>query len=887
MVNETHIGATKMVMRGKELFNNGQFALAGVCYQHAKRIYDEAQDAPNSLQMDFNLKECLDMARQHGQDYEAVKELAAEVMLDNKMLQQALPSFSVEGLLDRARAQWKREDFRGMIETSRECQQFLPDMGKEPARVTRGYLDFYQGAAFVGFNRYNDAMPHLRAANYFMKELVHVYGEELWACCLLYLGQALTISEPENAERMMQDAYDTLLALAEHNRSAGKSDRDARYYAGLAMLELARFQGETLIGGETGALPELFRYQQDAVGYLVPLRDAESDDEMQALYGRKVNHALTVLEKCVERIQPSSTSLLTAIADGCEAVFTDGSVDHEIVDALVKTAVAACQRARLTERMAAVARVGRARISDLELATKLDEMIAEFEHRQGLETQFAAAQQAVADGKFNAAYPALTAAAEHAQFLKETRLSSQIERLLTDTRLRDPAMTEEYLEEIRVLLRAGNFEEAEKQFSKLRTAQSNNPVLSAFRNEVSAAKVTIIEQHVQRMLAALTSGDMDGVEEAQNQAIALARQLPTDPPVLAQARRTLAQTLMQQHLQQAAECIENGNFFGADDEMLQAHGATDEFPDLAEALATAEEKMQADRQAIITQDQQHICDLIAAGQFAEVNVTLSDAARLGIPLELTDEQQSVINRYQQARKRLLEGRTFAGEQRIVEADAAYREVLQEPVAASFHDEVQAEYDALKKEWGKQQTGEAEKLVGDLKIAVTSRVNFKTAHAALDSLEALLPGSYDEKLVKQYRHKYELLSAHARRHYCHSMLSGTPMLITAGLLVVDVVLCVILMRYWEFLPIAAIGVGLLLATYSTAQCAVAKTTLAFTDKLHPFSLTTAGLADVLIAVGLCLAKKGMIGAVAGLAVGIGVFFIVELLLQKAMPIRVPE
>jgi hypothetical protein len=889
MVNETQGSATRLVFRGKELFGNGQYALAGVCYQHAKCIYDEAHDSPNSLQMELNLEECLALARQHGQDYEPVKELSAEVLLDNKLLQESLPSFSSEDLLQRARSQWQRENYRGLIETVRECQQFLPTMAKELAKQTRAYLDFYLGAAYVGLDRSKDALPHLRAANHTMRELLHVYGEEMWACCLLYLGQALAGSEPGNAERYLREAHDALLVLGEQQRAADKSDRDTIYYTGMALLELARVKADAVVAGHTGALPELLGSQREAVGFLLPLRDADVDADLQFLYRRKANQALTMLEKSLDHIPPSAVDLLTAVASQCEIAFTDLMTDEKLASALVRTAVTACQRARQDQRAAAIARSGRARVIDPELHAWLDGIIEEYEHREGLETRLAMAKQAISEGFFNTAYPDLEAAAEHAAYLKDTAMQSQIQRLLADTRLRDPGLVEGYLEEFRPLLRDGNFEEAERQLSRLRTAQGNNLALAEFRNEINAAKTAIVEQHVQAMLAALEAGDLDGVEEQKAQAVALARQLPAEPSALVQARRTLVEGVVQEHLRQAAELVQAGDFQGADEAFLQARGTAGDVPALAEILEAAGEQLQADRGQVIEREQRRIAELIAAGQHAEANLRQAELLRRGVPLELPDEHEELLNEYQHARRRLIEAQEFVSQGRITEADGAYRDVLLNAAAATFRDEVQDEYDLLKKDWLRQHKKEAERLVIELKAALGQKVDFKAARAALEALEALLPGSYDAKAVKPNRHRYELLWALAQRHYCKKdlLFAGTPLYITAGLLVVDIVLCVFISRLGiGFLPLAVIGLGLLAGTYSAAQCAAVKSMHAYTDKYHPFSVAAAGFTIALIVFGLSFTKIGFPWAI-GLGLGIGVFFLAEFLLRNAMPIRVPE
>ncbi|MHB0935111.1 MAG: ATP-binding protein [Armatimonadota bacterium] len=893
MVNETHVSAAKMMVRAKELFGNSQYALAAVCYQHAKQMYDEEHNTADSLQMDLNYQECLELARQNGQDYDMVKDLAPDVLLDTKSLQEALPDFSIDGLLERANEYWKKEDYRRLIETTRECQQFLPGMSKDMARQTRGYLDFYNGAAYVGLDRDKDALPLLRAANYALKELLHIYGEEMWACNLLYLGQAMAFSEPEAAEHSLQEAYDAFLALGEQNRAAGASDRDARYYTGLTLLELARFKGDALINGNAEALPELLRYQQEAVGYLLPLRDAanETDDaDEQLFYGRRANQALAVLEKCVDRIQPSAVRLLTAIVDACEASFTDIMVDGQLAVALIKTAIAACQRAQLNERAAEVSRSGRERVTDAQLGAWLDGIIEEYEHREGLEREFALAKQAITDGDFHEVYPALKAASEHAQFLKETAMLNQIERLLNETRLRDPGMVEQYLEEIRPLLRAGNFDEAERQLSKLRTAQGNTSALIAFRGEMNAAKLNIIEQHVKAMFAALDAGDMDGVEEAKNKATVLARQLPAEPAVLKEARRTLAEGVMKQHLHRAEECVRGGDFQEAEEALVLAHGAGDAIPELAEMLAVAEEQLQAYRQTVIAREQKRIGKLIAAGQFAEANLALVKITGSDESFELPLEQQELLNNYQHARKRLLEAQSFASSGQISQADAAYRDVLLNPAAVAFRDEVQDEYESLKKGWSEQHLQEAERLTGELKNALGRKIDFKAARSALEALEALIPGSYDDKVVRPLKHRYELLWALAQRHYCKkdALFSGKPLYFTAGAMVVDIVLCVLLGKFfgWGIPPLAVIGLCLLAGTYGAAQCAAVKSSLAYTDQYHPFSMAFAGFLAAVTVIGLSFARLPW-SWIAGIVLLIVTFAVIEFWQRLKMPIRIPE
>jgi len=889
MVNETQISATKLAIRGKELFSNGQFALAAVCYRHAKRIYEEAEDSANTRLMDLNVEECLDLARQHGQDFDTIKELAPEVLLDTKLLQESLPSFSIEDLLTRMHELWRHEDYRSMIETVRECQQFLPNMSKELARQTRGYLDFYLGAAYVGLDRSRDALPHLRAANHCMRELLHIYGELRWACCLLYLGQTLAGSEPGNADRFLHEAYDALLVLADQQSAAGKSDRDTAYYTGMALLELARLKVDALIAGDTAALPELLENQQKAVTCLLPLRDADVDPELQFLYRKKFNLALSLVEKSLDRIPPSAARQLSAVVDQCEIVFTDLMTDDLLASALIRTAIIACQRARLDERAAAIARAGRARVTDPELHAWLDGLIKEFEHRQGLEIRLASAKQAINEGFFSAAYPDLEAATEHAEFLKDTAMAGQIQRLLAETRLRDPALVEGYLEELRPLLRDGNFEEAERQLSRLRTSQGNNLALTAFRDEINAAKTTVVEQYVREMLAALDKGDMDGVDEAKARATALARQLPAEPAALAQARCSLAEGLAQQHLKRATACVQAGDFQSADEALLQARAAAGDTPEMAETLDEAERQSQIDRQAVVERAQRRIAKLIAAGRHAEASLTQAELIRHGVPLELPAAQQQLLNGYQQARKRLIEAQSFASQGRITEADGAYRDVLLNPAAASFRDEVQAEYDLQRKDWIKAHTQEAEQRLGELKGALGKQVNFKAARAALEALEALIPGSYDEKAVKPLKHRYELLWALAKRHYCKKdlLFSGKPMYITAGAMVVDIVLCVLLGKFfgWGFPPLAIIGLGLLAGTYSTAQCAAVKASLAYTDQYHPLSGALAGFLAALTV--FSLSFKFSWSWLAGLALLIVVAGVAELLLRNTMPIRVPE
>jgi|GEM_PF-2499467 len=888
MLNETQSNATKLVLRGKELFGNGQFALAAVCYQHAKLMYEETHDSPNSQQVELNYQECLELARQHGQAYEAVKELTPDVLLDTKLLQASLPSFSIEDLLKRAREQWRRENFRGMIETVRECQQFLSEMEKELAKQTRGYLDFYLGAAYLGLDRNRDAMPHLRASNHTMRELLHVYGEELWACCLLYLGQGLADSDPGNAERYLREAHDALLTLAEQQRAAGKSDRDTAYYTGMALLELARLKADQVIAGNTGAIQELLRNQQEAVRYLLPLRDAEMDDELRALYRKKINQALNVVDKTVDRIPPSTGDLLAAVADGCEIAFVNSLTDDRLAAALVRTAINACRRAGLDARAADVARSGRTHVANPELQSWLDGLIEEYEHRQGLETRLAAAKQAIAEGFFSAAYPDIQAATEHAEFLKDIAIQSQLKRLLAETRLRDPGLVDEYLEEIRPLLREGNFDEAERLLSRLRTAQGNNLALAEFRKEIDTAKTAIIEQQVKAMQAALEAGDLDGVEEAKNKAVALARQLPTEPPVLVEARRELVEGVMREHLRRAAECVQAGDFNSADEAFMQARGIAGDISVLAETLDAAEGQLQADRQAVIAREQRNISEAIAAGRYADANLKQATLLRQGMPLELPVEQQELLNEYEQARKRLLEAHEFASQGSITEADGAYRAVLLNPAAAPFRDEVQAEYDLLRKDWAKQHAGEAERLASELRMALGQRLNFKAARAALEGLDALIPGSYDEKAIRPFRHRYELMWALAKRNYCRNdlLFSGKPMFITIGLVVVDIVLCFFIGKLgWSFLPIGVIGLGLLAGAYGAMQCGAVKSMHAFTDKYHPFSLSAAGLLAALTAFGLSF--KFPWGWIAGLVLGIIVFGVTELMLRNAMPIRVPE
>ena len=893
MVNETHVSATKMMVRAKELFGNSQYALAAVCYQHAKQMYEEEHSTADSLQMELNLQESLELARQNGQDYDMVKDLAPDVLLDTKQLQATLPNFSIDGLLERAHEYWKKEDYRRLIETVRECQQFLPGMSKDMARQARGYMDFYTGAAYVGLDRDKDALPLLRAANYAMKELLHVYGEEMWACCLLYLGQATAFSEPEGAEQMLQEAYDAFLALGEQNRGAEKSDRDARYYTGLTLLELARLKGDALINGSADALPEVLRYQQEAVGYLLPLRDAanETDDaDEQLFYGRRANQALAVLEKCVDRIQPSAVSLLTAIVDACEASFTNIMVDGQLAVALVKTAIAACQRAHLGERAAEISRSGRERVTDADLVAWLDGIIEDYEHRDGLEREFALAKQAITDGDFREVYPALKAATEHAQFLKETAMINQIERLLNETRLRDPGMVEQYLAEIRPLLRAGHFDEAERQLSKLRTAQGNTSALIAFRGEMNAAKLNIIEQHVKAMFAALDAGDMDGVEEAKNKATVLARQLPAEPAVLKEARRTLAEGVMQQHLQHAEACVRSGDFQEAEESLVLAHGVGDAIPELAQMLATAEAQLQDYREKMLEREHKRVGKLIAAGQYAEANLAVAKLTGNGIPFELPLEQQEMLNNYQQARKRLLEAQSFASHGEISQADAAYREVLLNPAAVAFRDEVQDEYELLKKGWSEQHCQEAEKLTGALKNALGRTIDFKAARTALEALEALIPGSYHDRVVKPLKHRYELMWALAQRHYVKkdALSAGKPMYITGAAMGVDIAVTLLLgfLLHWGFAPLAVIGISLLAATYSTGQCAAVKSTLAYTDQYHPFSGAFAGFLAALVVIGLSFAKLPW-AWIAGIGVLVVAFAAVEFWQRLKMPIRIPE
>jgi len=889
MVNETHVSATKMMVRAKELFGNSQYALAAVCYQHAKTLYDGEHNTADSLQMDLNLQECLELARQNGQDYDMVKELAPDVLLDTKLLQEALPNFSIDGLLERAHEYWKKEDYRRLIETTRECQQFLPGMSKEMARQTRGYLDFYTGAAYVGLDRDKDALPLLRAANYALKELLHIYGEEMWACCLLYIGQALAFSDPETAEHTLQEAYDAFLALGEQSRGAEKSDRDARYYTGLTLLELARIQGDVLVNGDARVLPEILRYQQEAVGYLLPLRDAVTDADEQLFYGRRVNQALAVLEKCVDRIQPSAVTLLAAVVDACEASFTDIMVDAQLAVALVKTAIAACQRAHLNERASEISRSGRERVTDPELGAWLEGIIDEYEHREGLEREFSLAKQAIGDGDYSEAYPALKAASEHAQFLKETAMINQIERLLNETHLRDPGMVEQYLADIRPLLRTGNFEEAERQLSKLRTAQGNTSALIAFRGEMNAAKLEIIEQHVKAMFTALDAGNLDAVEEAKNKATVLARQLPAEPAVLKEARRTLAEGVMKQHLKHAEQCVQSGDFHEAEEALVLAHGVADPIPELAQMLAAAEEQLEAYRETMLAREQKRIGKLIAAGQFAEANLAVAKITGNGMPFELPLEQQELLNNYQLARKRLLEAQSFASSGRITEADAAYREVLLNPAAVAFRDEVQDEYEALKKEWSGQHLQEAERLTGELKTALGKKVDFKSARAALEALDALIPGSYDDKVIRPLKHRYELLWALAQRHYFKkdALRVGKPMYITGGAMGVDIAITLLLGKFlgWGFPPLAVIGISLLAATYSTGQCAVVKSSLAYTDQYHPFSGAFAGFLAALTVFGLSF--KFSWSWVAGIVLLIVTFAVVEFMQRLKMPIRIPE
>lgn len=890
MVNETHVSATKMMVRAKELFGNSQYALAAVCYQHARRLFEEDQNTTDSLQMDLNYQECLELARQNGQDYDAVKDLDPEVLLDTKLLQETLPSFSIDDLLQRAHVYWKKEDYRRLIETVRECQQFLPGMSKDMARQTRGYMDFYTGTAYVGLDRDKDALPLLRAANYAMKELLHIYGEEMWACCLLYLGQATAFSEPEAAEQTLQEAYDAFLALAEQNRAAGKSDRDARYYTGLTLLELARIKGDALVNGDVKALPDVLRYQQEAAGYLLPIREAAVDADEQLLYGRRANQALTLLEKCVDRIQPSAVNLLTAIVDACKAAFTDILLDGRLAVALIKTAIAASQRAHLNERTAAVARAARERVTDADVSAWLDGIIEEYEHRRGLEMEFAAAKRAIGEGDYHEAYPALEAAAEHARFLKETAMLNQIERLLAETRLRDPAMVDQYLDEIRPLLRDGNFDEAERQLSKLRTAQGNTSALIAFRGEINAAKLERIEQHVKAMFAALDAGDLDAVEEEKNKATMLARQLPAEPAVLKEARRTLAEGMMQQHLQRAEECVRSGDFQEAEEALVLAHGVGDAIPELAEMLATAEAQLQDYREKYVEREHRRIGKLIAAGQYAEANLAVAKLTSNGIPVELPVEQQEMLNNYQQARKRLLEAQSFANNGEITQADAAYREVLLNPAAVSFRDEVQDEYELLRKDWSEQHRQEAERLTGELKNALGRTIDFKTARASLEALEALIPGSYDDKVVKPLKHRYELLWALAQRQYVRkdALRAGMPMYITGAAMGVDIALTLLLGKFfgWGFPALAVIGISLLAATYSTGQCASVKSTLAYTDQYHPFSGTLAGFLAALVVIGLSFAKLPW-AWIAGIGVLLVTFAAVELWLRLKMPIRIPE
>lgn len=225
-------------------------------------------------------------------------------------------------------------------------------------------------------------------------------------------------------------------------------------------------KSEQLVNGDASALPEMLQFLQQAVEFFLPLREISDDPDEKTRLTRRITNTLAIPEKCIERIPTMEPKLLASVADACEQAFL-ATTNDQVATALARAAIAACLRARLNERAAAIAREGSSRITNPDERVRLNAIVNEFEHRQRMTTQFKLAQQAIADGRYAAAYPALVAAIEQATALDDAAMKAQLERLLDDTRLRDPELSVKYLDEIRALLITGDFDEAERQIDRI------------------------------------------------------------------------------------------------------------------------------------------------------------------------------------------------------------------------------------------------------------------------------------------------------------------------------------------------------------------------------------------------------------------------------------